>query len=152
MATVVTVVFGIGLGMTGYTIIWPLFGAANQLLAALALLAVCLAPWPTRVCGSFEALEWRLGDPDVQTRRTVTIDGVYLNYLFKADGFAGTFKIEGHPETALEKTYWDADDEALFQMTYFDPQDGLLRTFGILMIVVILNFVLNRLTKGEFSI
>ena len=28
-------------GMTGYTIIWPLFGAANQLLAALALLAVC---------------------------------------------------------------------------------------------------------------
>ena len=37
----VTVVFGIGLGMTGYTIIWPLFGAANQLLAALALLAVC---------------------------------------------------------------------------------------------------------------
>lgn len=103
-------------------------------LIVLALLAVCLAPWPTRVCGSFEALEWRLGDPDVQTRRTVTIDGVYLNYLFKADGFAGTFKIEGHPETALEKTYWDADDEALFQMTYFDPQDGLLRTFGILMI------------------
>ena len=41
VATVVTVVFGIGLGMTGYTIIWPLFGAANQLLAALALLAVC---------------------------------------------------------------------------------------------------------------
>ena len=32
---------GIVLGMTGYTIIWPLFGAANQLLAALALLAVC---------------------------------------------------------------------------------------------------------------
>ena len=29
--------------MTGYTIIWPLFGAANQLLAALALLAV--AAW-----------------------------------------------------------------------------------------------------------
>lgn len=32
---------GIVLGMTGYTIIWPLFGAANQLLAALTLLAVC---------------------------------------------------------------------------------------------------------------
>ncbi len=40
-ATLVTVVLGVGLGMTGYTIIWPLFGAANQLLAALALLAVC---------------------------------------------------------------------------------------------------------------
>lgn len=41
IATLITVVLGITLGMTGYTIIWPLFGAANQLLAALALLAVC---------------------------------------------------------------------------------------------------------------
>ncbi len=43
VATVITVAFGICLSMTGYTIIWPLFGAANQLLAALALLAV--ATW-----------------------------------------------------------------------------------------------------------
>lgn len=103
-------------------------------IVGLIVLAVCFAPWPTRVRGSFEALEWRLGDPDVQTRRTVTIDGVYLNYLFKADGFAGTFEIEGHPETQLEKTYWYTDGEAKFQMTYFDPQDGMLRTVGILMI------------------
>ena len=41
VATIITVVIGIGLGMTGYSLIWPLFGAANQLLAALALLAVC---------------------------------------------------------------------------------------------------------------
>ena len=41
VATIITVVAGVALGMTGYAIIWPLFGAANQLLAALALLAVC---------------------------------------------------------------------------------------------------------------
>ncbi len=41
VATIITVIIGIVLGMTGYSIIWPLFGAANQLLAALALLAVC---------------------------------------------------------------------------------------------------------------
>ena len=40
-ATVITVVLGIALGMTGYAKIWPLFGAANQLLAAVGLLAVC---------------------------------------------------------------------------------------------------------------
>ncbi|MCR5556178.1 MAG: carbon starvation protein A [Butyrivibrio sp.] len=40
-ATAVTVVLGVALGMTGYTKIWPLFGAANQLLAAIGLLAVC---------------------------------------------------------------------------------------------------------------
>ena len=41
VATAITVVLGVGLGMTGYSKIWPLFGAANQLLAALALLTVC---------------------------------------------------------------------------------------------------------------
>lgn len=41
VATIITVVLGVGLGMTGYKLVWPLFGAANQLLAALGLLAVC---------------------------------------------------------------------------------------------------------------
>lgn len=40
VATVVTVGLGLALGFGGYAAIWPLFGAANQLLAALALLAV----------------------------------------------------------------------------------------------------------------
>lgn len=43
VATLITVVLGIGLGIAGYAKIWALFGAANQLLAALALLAV--AAW-----------------------------------------------------------------------------------------------------------
>ena len=40
VSTLITVVLGIALGMTGYSKIWALFGAANQLLAALGLLAV----------------------------------------------------------------------------------------------------------------
>ena len=43
VATVITTALGIALGLTGYANIWPLFGAANQLLAALGLLAV--ATW-----------------------------------------------------------------------------------------------------------
>ena len=43
VATVITVVLGILLGMNGYAKIWALFGSANQLLAALGLLAV--AAW-----------------------------------------------------------------------------------------------------------
>ena len=43
VATIITVALGIALGLTGYANVWPLFGAANQLLAALGLLAV--ATW-----------------------------------------------------------------------------------------------------------
>lgn len=43
VATIITVVLGVLLGLNGYVKIWALFGAANQLLAALGLLAV--ATW-----------------------------------------------------------------------------------------------------------
>lgn len=43
VSTIITVILGVALGMTGFAKIWPLFGAANQLLAALGLLAV--ATW-----------------------------------------------------------------------------------------------------------
>ena len=43
VATIITVILGVVLGMTGYSKIWGLFGAANQLLAGNGLLAV--ATW-----------------------------------------------------------------------------------------------------------
>ncbi|MDO5715967.1 MAG: carbon starvation protein A [Tissierellia bacterium] len=43
VATTITVVIGCVLALKGYALIWPIFGSANQLLAALALLAV--ASW-----------------------------------------------------------------------------------------------------------
>ena len=47
VATAITVVLGILLGMNGYGKIWALFGSANQLLAALGLLAV--ATWLSNI-------------------------------------------------------------------------------------------------------
>ena len=43
VGTIVTVLLGVYLAIGGYARVWPLFGAANQLLAGLALLAV--AAW-----------------------------------------------------------------------------------------------------------
>ncbi len=43
VATIITVILGILLGLNGYQKIWALFGSANQLLAAIGLLAV--ATW-----------------------------------------------------------------------------------------------------------
>ena len=47
VATGITVVLGVLLGMNGYGKIWALFGSANQLLAALGLLAV--ATWLSNI-------------------------------------------------------------------------------------------------------
>ena len=47
VATIITVVLGVALGLTGYAKIWALFGSANQLLAALGLLAV--ATWLSNI-------------------------------------------------------------------------------------------------------
>ena len=55
VATLITVVLGITLGMNGYGKIWALFGSANQLLAALALLAI--AAWLGNV-GRKNAMCW----------------------------------------------------------------------------------------------
>jgi carbon starvation protein len=43
VASIVTVVISVWLAFTSWTVIWPMFGSANQLLAAVALLAV--AAW-----------------------------------------------------------------------------------------------------------
>ena len=43
VATIITVILGVMLGLNGYAKIWALFGSANQLLAGLGLLAV--ATW-----------------------------------------------------------------------------------------------------------
>ena len=55
VATLITVILGIGLGMNGYAKIWALFGSANQLLAALALLAI--AAWLANI-GKKNAMCW----------------------------------------------------------------------------------------------
>ena len=55
VATLITVVLGIALGMNGYGKIWALFGSANQLLAALALLAI--AAWLGNI-GKKNAMCW----------------------------------------------------------------------------------------------
>ncbi|MDR1619372.1 MAG: carbon starvation protein A [Clostridiales bacterium] len=47
VATIITVGLGGLLAVGGYTKVWPLFGAANQLLAGLSLLAVCV--WLGRI-------------------------------------------------------------------------------------------------------
>lgn len=68
-ATVITLVLGLVLSLGGYNNVWPLFGAANQLLSALVLIALAVflkttnrkgfmlwAPMGVMLCVTFTAL------------------------------------------------------------------------------------------------
>lgn len=54
VSTTVTVVIGSYLALGGFTKIWPIFGSANQLLAAIALMAIAL--WLKKANKSFTML------------------------------------------------------------------------------------------------
>ncbi|MBQ4553308.1 MAG: zf-HC2 domain-containing protein [Clostridia bacterium] len=74
--------------------------ALLALIGALLIAAVCLLPLPRKIQRTCEALEWRCGDNEYSVKRTVTIDGVYYDYLFKDDQFKGKFIVEGYPFTS----------------------------------------------------
>ena len=54
VSTGVTVVIGAWMALGGFAVIWPIFGSANQLLAALALLAIAL--WLKKAKRNFSML------------------------------------------------------------------------------------------------
>ena len=54
VSTTITVALGAVLAVAGWSKIWPIFGSANQLLAALALMAVAL--WLKKYKKSFSML------------------------------------------------------------------------------------------------
>ena len=73
VSTLVTLVYGFILAKIGYANIWPLFGAANQLLSALVLVTLCVflkvtgrsnkmlfPPLIIMLCVTFTALVQRL--------------------------------------------------------------------------------------------
>ena len=71
VATAIAATLGIALGASGYQLVWPLFGAANQLLAALGLLAVCA--WLTNAGKSHKMLYFPMGFMMVVTLTSLTI-------------------------------------------------------------------------------
>ena len=79
--------------------------ALLALIGALLIAAVCLLPLPRKIQRTCEALEWRCGDNEYSVKRTVTIDGVYYDYLFKDDQFKGKFIVEGYPFTSQASAY-----------------------------------------------
>ena len=86
-ATVITLFFGYLLCKGGYSNVWPLFGSANQMLAALVLIgvAVFLKATNRKLTGS-------------EKRLAVTFTAIVLNVIGNVQKFqagTATFLVEG---------------------------------------------------------
>ena len=66
---------------------------------ALLIAAACALPLPRRVQRTYQAMEWRCGDETYAVPRNVSIDGYYMDYLFRPDQFSGSILVEGYPIT-----------------------------------------------------
>jgi carbon starvation protein len=98
VATLLTLVFGYLLAVIGYATIWPLFGAANQLLAALSLVACAVflqktkrngvmlwAPMVIMLAVTFTALIFT-----IKTKTALITGG---GFKFEADGLQLIFAV-----------------------------------------------------------
>lgn len=75
----------------------------NKLIIAaviIAVLAVCFLPWRHKIDRTLQGVQCRLGDADYIENRTVYVNGVYSNYLFRDDKFSGKIEVEGYDYTS----------------------------------------------------
>ena len=110
--------------------------------AVLLLLAVCLLPLPRRLSATHEGLLWRCGTPEETQSTTVTVNGIYDDYLFRTDTFTGSVWVEDCPEThgALSITKLGENQYGIW---YETPQSRLnafgslfIRKDGSLMVII----------------
>ena len=110
--------------------------------AVLLLLAVCLLPLPRRFSATHEGLLWRCGTPEETQSTTVTVNGIYDDYLFRTDTFTGSVWVEDCPEThgALSITKLGENQYGIW---YETPQSRLnafgslfIRKDGSLMVII----------------
>ncbi|MDR3355804.1 MAG: carbon starvation protein A [Spirochaetaceae bacterium] len=98
VATLLTLLFGYLLAIVGYATIWPLFGAANQLLAALALISCAVFLKKTKRQGAMLWAPMFIMLAVTFTALVFTIKakgGLLLNggFKFEADGLQLVFAV-----------------------------------------------------------
>ena len=91
LATVITLFFGYLLCKGGYSNVWPLFGSANQMLAALVLIGVAVF---LKATSRKHAMLY----PPMLIMLAVTFTAIVLNVIGNIQKFqagTGTFLVEG---------------------------------------------------------
>ena len=101
-------------------------------LALLLAAAVCLLPLPRHISVVCQAMEWRCGDETVAVPRTVSVEGYYMDYLFRQDRFDGSLQVEGYPITAQKLASARFMVEGAAPLSYY-AQAGMLYHFGQLL-------------------
>lgn len=93
------------------------------LLLLIAAAYACFLPLPRSIHVTHCAVAWRNCD-DANTPTSVTMDGIYFDYLFREDYFDGAITVSGFPETFKplpRVTFHDG-----MGMLFYQGEQGLL--------------------------
>ncbi|MCT4631363.1 MAG: hypothetical protein N4A76_01345 [Firmicutes bacterium] len=95
----------------------------------LIVIAVLTLPFPHKIKQTYPAIEYRIGYPDYIDRElTITVKGVYKDYLIKKDTFEGIVSVDKYDFT---------QDTLMSKVTIFDGKGNLsyfnMETLGFII-------------------
>ena len=88
------------------------------IIAVILLMGIVLYHIPVRykINKVLSGAECRLGDITYIKNRSITVNGIYYQYLFQKDTFKGTIKIEGYDFTSKDR---------MIPLSFYDGKSGL---------------------------
>ena len=90
---------------------------------------IYIFPWPHKIDTIMQGVQWRIGDADYSEDVSITVKGVYKQYLFKDDIFEGKISIDIYDNTLdvpiIPTHFNDGYASLIYQYAFND-----IRSFG----------------------
>lgn len=103
-------------------------------IVLIAGIIICVFPWRHKIDTVIQGAEYRIGDADYSEDITITVKGIYRQYLLKSNTFEGTFSVSKYNFTSDVLIAPTAFCDGYTNLTYSDITNGVphISTLGIL--------------------
>lgn len=98
----------------------------------LLVSAICLLPLPRRINVTHEGVIWRCGGGAEEQSTGVTITGIYHDYLFRQDYFAGSLRVEALPQTHGDMSVVNMGEGQ--SHIWYEDEEALMKSLGSLYV------------------
>jgi hypothetical protein len=97
-------------------------------------LIICLSPWRHKIDVTLKGVQCRFGSDDYSEEVSIHVEGVYKQYLFKADAFEGSVSVDKYASTHDKDVLPVSFHDGYGQLVYDYIEDGNFHTnsFGFI--------------------